>query len=175
MGFHSDNDVNYQPGAVPDLQLATRHVVGCIVYFNDSVESVDEIQKYEYVGGELDFNYLNVCYKPKAGDIVFFPSNYMASHKVKDVKDGARYAYISYFSQGSPDVERGINPADSLPLVMSGQVWIPQLFNDYKQYLTEKYGNTLPNYSHLTLPFARVADSSGTQAEVLREKAKHEV
>ena len=177
MGFHSDNDVNYQPGAVPDLQLATRHVVGCILYFNDSVDNVDEIKKYEFTGGELDFSYLDVCYKPKSGDIVFFPSNYMASHKVKDVKNGARYAYISYFSQGSPDVERGINPAVSLTTVMSGQVWIPQLFSDYKNYITEKYGDDLilDSHQHLTLPFARVSDSSGTQAEVLREKSRNTI
>jgi hypothetical protein len=175
MGFHSDNDVNYQPGAIPDQQLATRHVVGCIIYFNDSVDSVDKIKKYEYVGGELDFKYLDVCYKPKAGDIIFFPSNYMASHKVKDVKNGARYAYISYFSHGSPDSDHGINPAVSLPQIMSGQVWIPELFDDYKQYITEKYGSTLTKHGDLTLPFARFANSSGTQEEVLREKSRHEI
>jgi hypothetical protein len=175
MGFHSDNDVNYQPGAVPDLQLATRHVVGCILYFNDSVDSVEEIKKHEFTGGELDFSYLDVTYKPKTGDIVFFPSNYMASHKVGDVKNGARYAYISYFSHGSPDVSRGINPAENLPLVMSGQVWMHDLFNDYKQYITDKYGNELSRNSHLTLPFARVADSSGTQAEVLHEKPRNKI
>jgi hypothetical protein len=175
MGFHSDNDVNYQPGAVPDQQLATRHVVGCILYFNDSVDSTEDIKKYEYVGGELDFRYLDVCYKPKTGDIVFFPSNYMASHKVKDVKDGARYAYISYFSHGSPDSDHGINPAKSLPKIMSGQVWIPELFNDYKQYITDKYGSTLTEHGHLTLPFARFANSSGTKEEVLREKSKHKI
>jgi hypothetical protein len=175
MGFHSDNDVNYQPGAIPDLQLATRHVVGCILYFNDSVDSVEEIKKHEFTGGELDFSYLDVTYKPKTGDIVFFPSNYMASHKVGDVKNGARYAYISYFSHGSPDVSRGINPAENLPLVMSGQVWMHDLFNDYKQYITDKYGNELSRNSHLTLPFARVADSSGTQAEVLHEKSRNKI
>lgn len=175
MGFHSDNDVNYQPGAIPDQQLATRHVVGCIIYFNDSVDSIDDVKKYEYVGGELDFNYLDVCYKPKTGDIVFFPSNYMASHKVKDVKNGARYAYISYFSHGSPDPDHGINPAIRLTKIMSGQVWIPELFNDYKQYITDKYGSTITEHPHLTLPFARFANSSGTQEEVLREKSKYEI
>jgi hypothetical protein len=173
MGYHSDNDVNYQPGAIPDLQLATRHVVGCILYFNDSVDSVEDIKKHEFVGGELDFKYLDICYKPKSGDIVFFPSNYMAVHEVKEIKHGARYAYISYFSHGSPDVAHGINPADSLPLVMSGQVWIPQLFDDYKNYIAKKYGNNLHN--HLTEPFDRVGTSSGTQEEVMREKSKNGV
>lgn len=170
MGYHSDNDVNYQPGAIPDLQLATRHVVGCILYLNDSVDSVDDITKYEFVGGELDFKYLNITYKPKSGDIVFFPSNYMASHQVKEIQHGARYAYISYFSQGSPDVVHGINPADSLPLIMSGQVWIPELFDDYKNYITNKYGD---DTRHSSSPFSRFADSNGTQEEVLREKAKN--
>ncbi len=77
MGFHSDNDVNYQPGAVPDMQVATRHVVGSILYLNDSANSSEECGDYEYVGGELEFPYLDICYKPKSGDIIMFPSNYI--------------------------------------------------------------------------------------------------
>jgi len=173
MGYHSDNDVNYQPGAIPDFQVATRHVVGCVLYFNDSVDTTDDITPYTYVGGELDFKYLNITYKPKSGDVIFFPSNYMATHEVKDITDGARYAYISYFSQGSPDAQRGISPAERMDLLMSSQVWIPELFEDYRTYLIGKYGDGLTNHPHLTLPLDRINTSNGTQEEVLREKSKH--
>jgi len=175
MGYHSDNDVNYQPGAVPDLQLATRHVLGCIMYFNDSVDSEKEVVSHEYVGGELNFAYLDICYKPQSGDIIFFPSNYMATHEVKDVLHGSRYAYISYFSHGSSDISRGIGPAEHLNKVSSGQVWIPQVFSDYKAYLQEKYGSDLPKHPHLTLPLDRINTSSGTTEEKLKEKARNDL
>ena len=173
MGYHSDNDINYQPGAVPDFQVATRHVVGCVLYFNDSVDSTEDLKPYTYVGGELDFKYLNITYKPRSGDVIFFPSNYMATHEVKDITGGPRYAYISYFSHGSPDIARGINPAERMDLLMSSQVWIPELFADYKAYLTTKYGDALYNHPHLTLPLDRINTSNGTQEEVLREKNRH--
>jgi hypothetical protein len=173
MGYHSDNDVNYSPGAVPDMQLATRHVVGALLYFNDSVEENADLTKYEYVGGELDFKYLGITYRPKKGDVLMFPSNYMAVHEVKDVYEGTRYVYIAYFSQGSPDPERGISPLEDLDFLCSGQVWMPDVFNDYHEYLKNKYGEDLINYPYLTLPLGRTLTSSGTTEEVLKEKRKN--
>jgi hypothetical protein len=175
MGFHSDNDVNYQPGAIPDMQVATRHVLGSIIYFNDSVDSLKEISKHEYIGGELEFLYLGISYKPKSGDLIMFPSNYMGTHRVAPCSGGSRYAYVSYFSHGSPDIERGINPAESLPKIMSGQIWIPEIFNDYAKHIEKKYGADLINRPELTLPLKRQSTSDGTTKEVLREKRKNDL
>ena len=169
MGLHSDNDVNYQPNAVPDLQLATRHVVGCILYLNDSIEP-DEYKgdSNDYVGGEIDFVYLGIRHKPRAGDLLIFPSNYLATHEVLDIINGYRFAYISYFSHGSEDVSRGICPAGD----RSGQAWIPEIFEDYKNYITQKYGDNLTDRGHLTLPLGRINTSSGTLIEKAKEHAK---
>jgi hypothetical protein len=169
MGLHSDNDVNYQPHAVPDLQLATRHVVGCIIYLNDSVEPDEyESDSNDYVGGEIDFIYLGIKHKPRIGDLLIFPSNYLATHEVLDISDGYRFAYISYFSHGSEDIARGIAPAGS----SSGQVWIPEIFEDYKNYISQKHGSDLNNREHLTLPLGRINTSSGTLIEKAKEHAK---
>jgi hypothetical protein len=169
MGLHSDNDVNYQPNAVPDLQLATRHVVGCILYLNDSIEP-DEYKgdSNDYVGGEIDFVYLGIRHRPRAGDLLIFPSNYLATHEVLDIINGYRFAYISYFSHGSEDVPRGICPAGH----KSGQAWIPEIFEDYKNYITQKYGDNLTDREHLTLPLGRINTSSGTLIEKAKEHAK---
>jgi hypothetical protein len=169
MGLHSDNDVNYQPHAVPDLQLATRHVVGCIMYLNDSVEAEEyKENSCDYVGGEIDFVYLGIKHKPRVGDLLIFPSNYLATHEVLEILDGYRFAYISYFSHGSEDIARGIAPAGS----SSGQVWIPEVFEDYKNYIIQKYGSNLTNNEHLTLPLGRINTSNGTLVEKEREHAK---
>lgn len=175
MGLHSDNDVNYQPNAVPDMQVATRHVIGAILYLNDSVDIKDQIGKYEYTGGELVFHYLNIEYKPKAGDIVMFPSNYMGTHKVKQCYGNSRYAYIAYFSQGSPDEKRGISPIGESTKILSTQVWIPEVFSDFSKYIQEKYGNDLVNHPLLTLPLNRINNSSGTIDEVLAERSKNDL
>jgi hypothetical protein len=169
MGLHSDNDVNYQPNAVPDLQLATRHVVGCIIYLNDSIE-VDEYKNdsNDYVGGEIEFIYLGIKHKPMSGDLLIFPSNYLATHEVLDILSGYRFAYISYFSHGSEDIARGISPAGP----SSGQVWVPEIFEDYKNYLSQKYGHDLTKNEHLTLPLGRINTSSGTLIEKEQEHAK---
>ena len=173
MGWHSDNDVNYQPGAIPDMQVATRHVVGSIIYLNDSVDDESQINDYEYVGGELEFIYLGISYKPKSGDLIMFPSNYLGTHRVNDCFGGSRFAYISYFSHGSEDVARGIAPCSKTDRIISTQVWIPEIFKDYENYLKEKYNSQdLSMHGDLTLPLNRTNTSNGTTEEVMKEKNK---
>jgi predicted 2-oxoglutarate/Fe(II)-dependent dioxygenase YbiX len=172
-GLHADNDVNYQPGAIPDQQLATRNVIGAIMYFNDSVDELSEIKNYEYVGGEIIFPYLNVTYKPKAGDLIMFPSNFLAAHEVKECFGGYRYGYVGYFAHGSSDESRGINIREKNSTIDSGQVWIPELFDDYFNYIKEKYGNSLFNYPELTRPIKRSNTSNGTTQEVEKERSKN--
>jgi hypothetical protein len=176
MGFHSDNDVNYQPGAVPDMQVAIRHVLGAIIYLNDSAESIEECGQYQYVGGEIEFPYLGISHKPKSGDVIMFPSNFMATHRVKELFGGSRYAYISYFSHGSEEPSRGICPSDSDSFKLkSSQVWMPEIFRDYAEYLKTKYGKDLDNHHMLTLPLNRTNKSNGTIQEVIKEKNRDDL
>lgn len=175
MGFHSDNDINYFPGAIPDMQVAIRHVVGAILYFNNSVDSIDSIGDYDYIGGEIEFPYLGVTYKPKSGDIIMFPSNYMGTHRVNKCEGNSRYAYIGYFSHGSEDLAKGVCPSEKTDKLMSSQVWIPEIFDDYKNHLEEKYGDFL-KYEHiLNLPLNRIYRSNGTMDEIAKERNKNDL
>lgn len=104
LGSHSDISADYIYGVLePPDQLALRNVITSLVYFNDSVDSLEKPNALEYVGGHHYFNYLNITYKPKKGDILFFPSNYMAAHEVLPVSDGFRYSYLGWYSQGTPN------------------------------------------------------------------------
>ena len=51
----------------------------------------------DYEGGEINFPQSNITLKPKAGTIVFFPSNFIYVHTIAKMKSGVRYAIPSWF------------------------------------------------------------------------------
>jgi predicted 2-oxoglutarate/Fe(II)-dependent dioxygenase YbiX len=59
--------------------------VSTIYYIND-----------DYLGGEIEFPRFNVTIKPKANQMIMFPSTYVYNHSVKPVTEGTRYAVVSW-------------------------------------------------------------------------------
>jgi predicted 2-oxoglutarate/Fe(II)-dependent dioxygenase YbiX len=153
LGLHADNDINYQPHHEPDYQLGTKHVLAAIAYLND-----------DYEGGEIVFPYAEVSYSPKAGEVLLFPSNFLCAHEVKPITAGNRYAYLSYFGQGSSAPEYGVNIVDDDCNIHSGQVWMHDLFIDYAKYVKD---NALSE--ELLLPIQRAFNSTGTRREINNE------
>jgi len=82
------NFIKYGPGQ--HFQEHTDHgysyncVVSLVGYVNDN-----------YTGGEIFFRLQNVHYKPKAGDLFIFPSNYMYPHRAMPVVDGTKYSLVT--------------------------------------------------------------------------------
>lgn len=68
----------------------SNRVVSILVYLND-----------DYVGGELEFTNFNFKYKPKAGDIILFPSNYTFEHTAHPVTEGIKYCVVSWMAYGN--------------------------------------------------------------------------
>jgi hypothetical protein len=60
--------------------------VSSVMYLND-----------DYDGGELYFPFLGINLKPKAGDIVLFPSTYIYSHAALPVANGTKYSAVTMF------------------------------------------------------------------------------
>jgi hypothetical protein len=60
--------------------------VSSVMYLND-----------EYDGGELWFPYLDLTFKPEAGDVVLFPSTYIFAHAAKPVTRGTKYSAVTMF------------------------------------------------------------------------------
>lgn len=50
----------------------------------------------DYEGGEITFNRFGLKYKPKANDLLIFPSTYVYDHSVVPVTKGFRYAVVSW-------------------------------------------------------------------------------
>lgn len=162
-GKHCDNDVNYQPGAEPDQQLAIRNVLGGLVYFNNSVEKIEN--KNDFIGGEINFPYAEYTYSPKAGDVLMFPSNYLGTHRVLPCKEGERYAYVGYFAQGSNQTERGVNIRQPSSVMDSGQVWMPDIMNDYLDRVSSRHTD-VEKLALLTEAVHRPMTSHNTNKEI---------
>lgn len=70
-------------------------------HFDDSVQhhrrvSIVYYLNDDYVGGEITFNRFNITYKPKANDLIMFPSSYIYTHSVSEVTEGTRYALVTW-------------------------------------------------------------------------------
>jgi predicted 2-oxoglutarate/Fe(II)-dependent dioxygenase YbiX len=57
--------------------------VSAVVYLND-----------DYDGGEIEFVRQGLTVKPRAGDIVMFPSNYVYEHASLEVRSGVKYSVV---------------------------------------------------------------------------------
>jgi hypothetical protein len=129
LGAHSDTSADYAYGlAHPSDQLATRNTVSVVLYLNDDFE-----------GGHHYFNYYDIDYIPKTGDILMFPSNYMAAHEVTPITKGSRYSYLGWYSHGSPNPETNehiVDPNKEPDMAKTAtNVYLPNLRNDFKAYI----------------------------------------
>lgn len=59
--------------------------VSTVYYLNDN-----------YLGGEIKFPRFNITFKPKANQMIVFPSTYVYNHSVSPVIEGERYAVVSW-------------------------------------------------------------------------------
>jgi hypothetical protein len=59
--------------------------VSTVYYLNDN-----------YTGGEINFPRFNITFKPKANQMILFPSTYVYNHYVSPVIHGERYAVVSW-------------------------------------------------------------------------------
>jgi hypothetical protein len=59
--------------------------VSTVYYLNDN-----------YEGGEINFPRFSITFKPKANQMLIFPSTYVYNHSVSPVIQGERYAVVSW-------------------------------------------------------------------------------
>lgn len=91
--YFSDHD-NYQILKYGKGQYFTNHIddhpqyhrrLSSVYYIND-----------DYKGGEINFPRFNISYKPKANQMIVFPSTYVYNHSVSEVTEGTRYSVVSW-------------------------------------------------------------------------------
>jgi len=145
LGVHNDNDSNYRATGgsryVPKGQMQMRQVIAVMLYINDGVKSEEELDGTNFIGGELYFPYIGVESVPKKGDVVIFPTNYLAAHGVKTVEHGVRYAYLEFYSQGNSDDSVCVNVAELDECEdWCRPHWIDNVYDDYRRYCALKKG-----------------------------------
>ena len=89
------------------------------------------------MGGWLAFKYLDIRYKPRKGDLIVFPSNYMGAHACEMVKGGTRFSHVGWYCQGTPNPEVGENVID--PTEATEEM----LARSTNVYLTEPLGQAM--------------------------------
>lgn len=78
-------------------QGVSSRVLSTVAYLNDN-----------YTGGEIEFPHVGVKIKPEAGSVIFFPSNFVFTHTVKEIVDGYRYSVPQwYHSLKTPRMSTG--------------------------------------------------------------------
>jgi hypothetical protein len=91
--YFAEHD-NYQILKYGKGQYFTNHIddhtsyhrrVSSVYYLNDN-----------YEGGQINFPRFKISYKPKANEMVVFPSTYVYNHSVSEVTKGTRYAVVSW-------------------------------------------------------------------------------
>jgi len=108
--FEAPHLLRYGPGGKYDIHSDAEHFdfqaqrfyrfidrdFSMLIYLND-----------DYEGGGLNFPWLNYQYQPKAGDLVFFPSNHVFTHESLPIISGTKYALVSWGAfRGSPRVRQ---------------------------------------------------------------------
>lgn len=69
---------------IDDHHLFERRI-STVYYLND-----------DYVGGEIIFPRFNIKLKPKANQMIIFPSTYVYNHSVSPITEGIRYSVASW-------------------------------------------------------------------------------
>lgn len=68
-----------------DHGVSTR-TLSVLLYLND-----------DYEGGNLVFRNSNISFKPEAGSILFFPSNFLYVHEVEEITSGVKYSLPNWY------------------------------------------------------------------------------
>jgi len=133
IGQHCDDQVPYEWGKPTGNQVSMHNSSSINLYLNDCVDSVDQLNGKNYVGGEIHFPNVPATWKPKAGSVAIYPSSYIGRHEVLPVSAGQRYAYLSIACYGT-----SFDQQESVGQENEYKKWMPNLISDYQNRLSTK-------------------------------------
>ena len=95
--YNNKSEFNYHHDDIieeifPQWFVRRKNILTCNIYLNDDDE---------YEGGDLHFASCDLSFKPKIGDVIISPSNWMFFHKVNEITSGVRYSGTYWYYFGS--------------------------------------------------------------------------
>ena len=102
-GPHSDSD-HFMPAESMWQKVIDRDV-SLLLYLNQ-----------DFLGGELQFQQFNFTYRPRAGDLLFFPSHGHYAHQALPVKTGLRYVIVSWAAYRDEPRVLTMRPSDCIDI-----------------------------------------------------------
>jgi predicted 2-oxoglutarate/Fe(II)-dependent dioxygenase YbiX len=81
--LHADSD--HWSGSTRSWVKGLDRDISLLLYLND-----------DFSGGELSFPLFNYTYRPRPGDLLFFPSDFRYRHQAHPVSAGLRYVVVSW-------------------------------------------------------------------------------
>jgi hypothetical protein len=88
MGPHSDCAASYKNNSV---EVVSSSAI-------DNTLSTSVVLNNDFEGGEFVFTLIGEELSLNAGDALIYPSNFVGSHEVREVKSGERWSFLSFFS-----------------------------------------------------------------------------
>ena len=133
IGQHCDDQVPYEWGKPTGNQVSMHNSASINLYLNDCVDSEQELNGHNYVGGELHFPNISTTWKPKMGSVAIYPSSYIGRHEVLPVSAGQRYAYLSIACYGTSfDREEVVGEENPY------KKWMPNLIDEANKRASSK-------------------------------------
>jgi hypothetical protein len=120
IGPHCDDQIAYEYKKSTQNEYPKHSKVSVNIYLNDSVDTVEELNGYNFIGGHITHRHAKHTHKPKSGSAVIYPANFIGTHEVSPVTHGKRVAYLGAFLYGTPD-----NASEN-----DGRIWLPNLKKD---------------------------------------------
>jgi hypothetical protein len=133
IGQHCDDQVPYEWGKSTGNQVSMHNSSSINLYLNDCVDTEEELNEHNFVGGEIHFPNVPFTWKPKKGSVAIYPSSYVGRHEVFPVTAGQRYAYLSIACYGTSFEQEEFVGQENLH-----KKWMQDLDADYRKRLSLK-------------------------------------
>lgn len=117
--FENPQVLRYEPGGLYGPHADSDHFVPAEGRWKKVIDRDISLLIYlnqDFDGGELSFRQFNYRYRPRTGDLVFFPSHGHYAHQALPVRSGIRYVIVSWAACLDEPRVLDLRPSDCIDL-----------------------------------------------------------
>jgi predicted 2-oxoglutarate/Fe(II)-dependent dioxygenase YbiX len=117
--FEKPQVLRYEPGGLYGPHADSDHFIAAENHWRKVIDRDVSLLLYlnqEFEGGGLSFRQFNYTYRPRAGDLLCFPSSGQYAHEALPVKSGIRYVIVSWAAFRDEPRVLELRPSESIDL-----------------------------------------------------------